>query len=1264
MNDDNLEELRIALVMNGGVSLAVWMGGVTSEIYRLVKEQHPVYSGLLALTHSVARVDVISGTSAGGVNGAALSLALLYDSDFFMLRDVWMKMGAFQDLLRNPLDKNPGSLLRGDDYFLPQIQAAFSRLAKTDQATEASKPCGYAPEAMPIDLRLTTTLLRGRLACTVDDLGIPVGDMDHRARFRFQHANGVNHFDNRTTLVQWLSRAARSTASFPFAFEPSKVPPSCAPDDLGKLLDVNDKPITDQPADMSRCVIDGGILDNKPFRGALRSIFAMKTRRSVRRVIAYINPDPGKSAQAVDPFNAPPAQTGPNAPYIPSPPEPDPQLGAVVGSSLFGIPQSQSIIDQLNDVQVHNAHVRTRRNKVLDIVGQFLKSARDPSGKNAPDAETTACALFELYRKRRIAYTFDTFVNVTLPAAALKETRLNDVVSIMGKNGAQTIRLKFGNVPWSGWIPTQWPTGEDWADAPGEGPCARNAQWAWGQLPVDFAAKVLLNLLRLTQRLRDIAGLGNLKLDVNAALSYNPSNVVRNAGWADGNRPPSRAFSRSEEAAAKVMRGLWEEAYACVDELTRLHKCEDEQWIGKIGKQLDALAAQVSGDTPKRPYRLTLEQACDENTLARLFSPVDDAVRNETCANVMYRIAETVLRTCPVASAAVSTLKDQKLNDIDSASHAGVDALIGFLCAPTKTGGQNTATTVVHRLLQIEVINFALNDRSDLEDDSLIELVQISGNGRSPLGGMEAARDKLLGLQLAHFAAFYKKSWRANDWLYGRFDGSERLVKILLSPERLWRVYRNNKKGAKEAIKSIAVRSVKSADLYAELDAAWTAEFDALVDEELSFLDSKEGILPDMLSACAQAITLRLHYGILQEEIRNVYDAVIDDQSNGADASGVGEACRARLAKEAQGGAFSLNESRAVFRDGLIGGETLLGQAGSDLFTRTFAKTLATTQKTLANAGSNLGPVSGLFSSVRVPILGFFFVANGLTRQSRTSAALHGAILAIGAAIVAMQFLWTPADFAEGQTLPGVLVTVGWALLAYGVLMSVFQAPRLMLGAFVATLVVAALIALLAGAPVAWVLIAAFVLMIAFSVRWLWLQWPVGILVVVGAGLWGSGYGGDLMHRSGDGCRDQVTAQVQSARVPGAELQRVQSTRVAALSAPADPTKKAPPQGNCVKTNPQHSVMLFSLIIAVAISVAVWSASPHPKIAEGKIAQWLERRRKEKAAKAKGRCPCGAFAFDGARGAKVADNHPGNKEGNAAATGAVAANTMNSTPLA
>jgi len=82
MSKPQPEEVRIALVMNGGVSLAVWMGGVTTEIFRLVTQTHPVYREILKLTNSVAKVDVISGTSAGGVNGAALAIALLYGGKF------------------------------------------------------------------------------------------------------------------------------------------------------------------------------------------------------------------------------------------------------------------------------------------------------------------------------------------------------------------------------------------------------------------------------------------------------------------------------------------------------------------------------------------------------------------------------------------------------------------------------------------------------------------------------------------------------------------------------------------------------------------------------------------------------------------------------------------------------------------------------------------------------------------------------------------------------------------------------------------------------------------------------------------------------------------------------------------------------------------------------------------------------------------------------------------------------------------------------
>ena len=71
------EEVRFGVVLNGGVSLAVWMGGVALELDRLVKapaRTDEPYAALLRSTGCTARVDVISGTSAGGVNGAALAL--------------------------------------------------------------------------------------------------------------------------------------------------------------------------------------------------------------------------------------------------------------------------------------------------------------------------------------------------------------------------------------------------------------------------------------------------------------------------------------------------------------------------------------------------------------------------------------------------------------------------------------------------------------------------------------------------------------------------------------------------------------------------------------------------------------------------------------------------------------------------------------------------------------------------------------------------------------------------------------------------------------------------------------------------------------------------------------------------------------------------------------------------------------------------------------------------------------------------------------
>ena len=40
-------------------------------------------------------------------------------------------------------------------------------------------------------------------------------------------------------------------------------------------------------------------------------------------------------------------------------------------------------------------------------------------------------------------------------------------------------------------------------------------------------------------------------------------------------------------------------------------------------------------------------------------------------------------------------------------------------------------------------------------------------------------------MQFNHFGAFYKASWRANDWMWGRLDGAGWLVHVLLDPRRI-----------------------------------------------------------------------------------------------------------------------------------------------------------------------------------------------------------------------------------------------------------------------------------------------------------------------------------------------------------------------------------------------------------------------------------------------------------------------------------------------
>ncbi len=81
MAHDKSREVRFGLVLYGGVSLAVYINGVTRELSRLVRG-NGLYKLIKWLTDSELTVDIISGTSAGGINGIFLAYALANGRDF------------------------------------------------------------------------------------------------------------------------------------------------------------------------------------------------------------------------------------------------------------------------------------------------------------------------------------------------------------------------------------------------------------------------------------------------------------------------------------------------------------------------------------------------------------------------------------------------------------------------------------------------------------------------------------------------------------------------------------------------------------------------------------------------------------------------------------------------------------------------------------------------------------------------------------------------------------------------------------------------------------------------------------------------------------------------------------------------------------------------------------------------------------------------------------------------------------------------------
>jgi hypothetical protein len=366
------------LVLYGGVSLAVYIYGVVVEMQRLlvaaaelerggeVEEMSAYARALDAAGISKVSIDLLSGTSAGGINGILLAKALARGADVYAAKDIWIDGGDIAALMQPKDAANPHSLL-SSEYFEEKLEAGMKRLDEASASAPAPPPV--------LDLFVSSTSLRGGPRKFVDALGSEISTRQHRYVFQLKLRSelevadgdplGYEADDFTAAANLRLVKLARATSAFPVAFAPVEIKPA---DGLLK------------EGEGGGWFADGGILNNKPFTEAVETIVNRSSDRPVRRWLFSVDPDPK------------PEDGGSEA-------GPEPGFDQIAVSAIASIPRYQSIARDLLALEAHNQKVEAATDAILE--GEFeIVSEGIGDGEGADPLGAGAAAAYAALRRQ------------------------------------------------------------------------------------------------------------------------------------------------------------------------------------------------------------------------------------------------------------------------------------------------------------------------------------------------------------------------------------------------------------------------------------------------------------------------------------------------------------------------------------------------------------------------------------------------------------------------------------------------------------------------------------------------------------------------------------------------------------------------------------------------------------------------------------------------------------------------------------------------
>lgn len=274
--------MRLALVCYGGISLAIYMHGITKEVWRLARASRAHHDGappsagsegvyrqvLEAVEAGGTRLrivpDIVAGASAGGINGIFLAQAIetgqslepltalwldnadvdrLLDPDarparamtkFWATPIVWMAARRPGDAIERTVSPDTREEVRmklsrfirsrwfeppfGGEIFTTMLLDAFDAMAAAERGPR------LLPDGHPLDLFVTVTDFGGHPQSLTLNSPPQVIETEHRLSIGFRaRGRGADGDARAFADAAELTFAARATASFPGAFPPFTV---------------------------------------------------------------------------------------------------------------------------------------------------------------------------------------------------------------------------------------------------------------------------------------------------------------------------------------------------------------------------------------------------------------------------------------------------------------------------------------------------------------------------------------------------------------------------------------------------------------------------------------------------------------------------------------------------------------------------------------------------------------------------------------------------------------------------------------------------------------------------------------------------------------------------------------------------------------------------------------------------------------------------------------------------------------------------------